>query len=330
VTSLFSCALGLLVTCSLVCEGSLAHAAEPSDPAAAEALFAQGRALLQRGDYGQACPMLQESYRLDPATGALLAVALCHEGQGKLASAWVEFMNVAALAHAEHNSEREQSARTRAEALGPRLSYLVLRVSPEVAALPGLVLLHDDVALRPAAWGTPIPVDPGRHVLSASAPGRKAWQTTISIVEPAQRGVVELTELMPLEVKAEGRAAPSPPPRRAERPPMTPLRLAGVGALGAGATALLFAAGASWRALSKNSNAKPNCTPSPCNSSGVQQRAAANEAANFATVGALAGGALVGAGVALFVLGKPSEARAKHARWSLGLTLAGAELRREF
>jgi hypothetical protein len=68
----------------------------------------------------------------------------------------------------------------------------------------------------------------------------------------------------------------------------------------------------------------------PCNSSGVQQRAAANEAANFATVGVIAGGALIGAGVTLFVLGKPRDDNASHARWSLGLTLAGAELRRQF
>jgi tetratricopeptide (TPR) repeat protein len=317
-----------LLVCSAVLDSARVLAAEPSDPAAAEALFAQGKELMQRGDYGQACPKLQESYRLDPATGALLALALCHESQGKLATAWSEFMNVAAMAHAERNLEREQQARRRAESLEPRLSYLVLRVGHAVAEIPGLVILHDGVALRPAAWGTPIPVDPGPHVLSASAPGRKPWETTLVIAEPAQRGVAEVSELSPLATSSEEPVEPAEAATGGAWS-MTPLRITGVGLAGAGLASLLFSAGASWRALSKDAAAKDNCTPS-CNPAGVYDRGAASEASKAATVGAIAGGVLVGTGVALFVLGKPKEHRANHAHWSLGVNLAGAELRHEF
>ena len=111
---------------------------------------------------------------------------------------------------------------------------------------------------------------------------------------------------------------------------MTPLRISGVALAGAGVASLLFSAGASWRALSKDADAKDNCTPGPCNPTGVYNRGAASEAAKAATIGAIAGGTLLGAGVALFFLGKPKEHRAHHAQWSLGVGFAGAELIRDF
>ena len=47
------------------------------DAIMAEALFREGRALMDAGNYDSACPKLAESYSQDPATGTLLALALC-------------------------------------------------------------------------------------------------------------------------------------------------------------------------------------------------------------------------------------------------------------
>src|SRR5690242_4971467 len=88
-------AAGIGVSCALVLSSGVAQAAEQRDAAAAEALFEEAKRLFEQGDHGAACPKFSESYRLDPATGALFALALCHERAGKIASAWVEFMETA-------------------------------------------------------------------------------------------------------------------------------------------------------------------------------------------------------------------------------------------
>ena len=70
-----------------------AAAAEPNaaDRAIAERLYDQGRKQLTEGNTAAACESFGESMRLDPGTGILLNLASCHETQGRLATAWVEF-----------------------------------------------------------------------------------------------------------------------------------------------------------------------------------------------------------------------------------------------
>src|SRR5688572_3592069 len=90
--------------------------------ATAEALFREGTALLDEKKFAEACPKLAESHRLDPATGTLLALAFCHEGEGRLASAWAEFAEVAGRAREEGRTDRELVAREHAANLEPRLA----------------------------------------------------------------------------------------------------------------------------------------------------------------------------------------------------------------
>jgi hypothetical protein len=306
--SLFTVAL------SLTLGTQVAFAAGAEDVAAAEALFVEGRTLLERKDYAEACPKLEESYRLDPATGALYALALCHEGQGKLATAWVEFMGVASRANAEQYAEREQSARARAAAIEPRLSFMIVRVAEKTAQLPGLVISRNGGVLRPAAWETSMPLDPGEYVLTATAPGRKAWTTTVAINDQPRREIVQIPELEP-EL-----ARPAAPARSSSRSSegaagagssenLSPLRITGIALGGAGAMGLGLALAASLRAIDKNADSAADCQENRCGIAGDRDRMAAREAADLASLSAIAGGVLLGAGAVLFVVGEaPPEA----------------------
>jgi hypothetical protein len=294
---------------ALVLAAGTARAAEPRDPAAAEALFEDARRLLEQGEYQAACPKFAESYRLDPATGVLFALALCHERSGKLALAWAEFIDVAGRANADHNTEREAAARERADALLPRLSFLVIQVDPATAGLPGLNLQHDGIALRPAAFGSALPVDPGRHLVRAEAPGHRPWEATLEVGSEPGRQVITVPALEPLP-PPRPRPTPAPPARaRApERPgllTLTPLRLGGIALGSAGVASLALGGAALVRALQEKSDADHECTARGCTLAGENGRSAAHEAATWATVGAVSGAALLGAGVVLYLVGQP-------------------------
>src|SRR5262245_20973343 len=82
---------------SLVVLGALASpraaaAQSSSDAAAARALFAEGRKLLDEGKFNEACPKFQESLRLKPGIGTRFNLADCWEKSGRTASAWGEFL----------------------------------------------------------------------------------------------------------------------------------------------------------------------------------------------------------------------------------------------
>jgi hypothetical protein len=184
-----------------------AAAEHASDPAVAEALFQEGKRLLERGDARTACPKLAESLRLERATGTLLALAMCHEVEGRLASAWAEYAEVIARAKKEGRIDREQAARQWERALEPRLSTVNIAVPAAVATIPGLRVQRDGVALEAPAWSTAVPIDPGPHAVAASAPGRIAWATTVVVGAVADHQTVTVP-LLALDERPAPDAAP--------------------------------------------------------------------------------------------------------------------------
>src|SRR5262249_23694305 len=107
---------------------TLAPPARAGDPATADALFNAAKALMARKKWGEACPKVAASYKLDPTLGTLLNLADCHEKQGLLAQAWSEWGAAGERAEREKDAARKAlCARRRAE-LEPRVPKLNIAV----------------------------------------------------------------------------------------------------------------------------------------------------------------------------------------------------------
>src|SRR4051812_5694810 len=108
----------------------VATRADVPNRAAADALFEQGKRLLASGETDTACAALAESQRLAPRPGTLLNLALCHEAQGRTATAAGEFRRAesfareAGAANPSLANQRERLASAHAAALEPILDHL--------------------------------------------------------------------------------------------------------------------------------------------------------------------------------------------------------------
>jgi tetratricopeptide (TPR) repeat protein len=171
--------------------------AEARDPAAAELLFRQGRAALQRGEYEEACSKLGESQRLDPAAGTLMNLATCEEKLGKIASAWQHFRE--AMDALPADDDRVPFAASRVQVLEGRLPYLTIRLAPK--APTNAEVARDGIPLGQASLAVALPVDPGEHVVTAGGKRYEKKSFRITIAEGERK---ELTV-------APGALLPDPP-----------------------------------------------------------------------------------------------------------------------
>ncbi len=148
--------------------------------AMAEALFKEGKKLQTEQRIPEACRKFESSYRIDPAPGTLLNLAMCHEQEGKLATAWGEFTESLQIAKKANRADRVKIARDHISAIEPLLSRFVVIV-PEDASKIGLVVEMDGVPLEEGAWGTAIPIDAGDHRAIARAPKHKNWEKLVTV-----------------------------------------------------------------------------------------------------------------------------------------------------
>lgn len=267
--------------------------------ASAQALFDQGRALMREGRYDEACPRLEESQRLDPGLGTQFNLAVCYEHIGRNASAWSLFLEVAALARQREQVERERVAREHASKLEPTLSRLRIEV-PEGARAEGLEVRRGDVPVGEAQWGVALPSDPGPVVVMARAKAKKSFQAEVIVGGDGGTYTLEVPVLedAPLEAKVEpglfeGLSTP--------RAVGLVVGAGGILALAAGATFGLLAMG-------QDAASDDNCDGNLCNEIGYEDRDQARTYGDVATGLFIAGGALVGGGAALWLVGDGPEA----------------------
>jgi hypothetical protein len=290
-----------LAAALVACACALVAVRAGADAPLAETLFQEAKTLMAESRFAEACPKLAESMRLDPGTGTLLALAVCHEGEGKTATAWAELVQVEAASVTDGREDRVTFARERLAALEPALSRLTVVVPPEVAALPGLRVTRNGEVLGQPAWGTATPIDPGEHVIEARATGRVPWSQTVSIGSGGDRRTIVVGPFLD---------QPETPQEEIETT-MSPLRVAGFVVGGLGLVSVAVGAYFGVQAIDKSGDAEERCTPELClDPEAVALNDEAEVAANVANVTIGLGAAALVAGIVLVIVGTDEPAAA--------------------
>jgi hypothetical protein len=297
-----------LATLTLMLSAPAGVFAQTSDKALAEQLFRTGQELMSQNRYAEACPKLAESQRLDPGTGTLLNLAVCHEKEGKLASAWSEYNDAATFARRDQRADRVQFAEQHIASLEPKLSRLIVQLAKGADA-PGLEIRLDGEVLGNAALGVAAPMDPGSHTVSVSAPGKLPWQTKVEI--PA--GPAEKTVSIPTLAKAPPGSVPGPANSAADTSSgksggkaqrIGAYALGGLGIVGLGVGSIF-----GLRAISKNKESnEQGCDRNMCPRDAAATRRSATDAGNVSTVMFIVGGAALAGGITLYLTAPRAQA----------------------
>lgn len=303
----------------------------PEDRSLATALFQKARTLVQDGNDAEACPLFEESQRLDPGGGTLLNLALCHERIGRTGSAWTELTEARGIARREADQERVALAEEHLEALRAKLSMLVVSV-PQPSRASGIVVLRDGRPMSESAWGIEAPVDPGHHRIEARAPGFASWSIEVDVPASPGSTPVEVPPLVaepkPLVV-APAPTQATPPPRPAPPPGgMSPLLGTGIALSAAGGATLVVGIATGVEAYAKrraSEHAAPTCTPG-CSAEAVHLNNQAKAFADASTATFVIGTALAATGITLVVVGTRSPSRSPNAALSLSFGAGSARL----
>lgn len=326
-----------LVGCLL---GVASAHAQGANVAAAEALFRDGKERMAAKDFARACPKLADSFRLDPATGTLLALALCHEREGKLASAWAEYAEAAARSKRESRADREKAAQDKVAGLEPKLSQLTIALAPGIAET-GIEVTRNGAAVGTGTLGSAVPVDGGSYAIEATAPRKKPWRGKVNVATSGDKQTLTIPRLeedpiaaidpkarkLPAIRPGDTSGVPAAPvvapaaPAAKEAPPAesshhfgwveTTFVAAGVVGLGIGTVFML-------QAIGKNEQSESGCDANNlCTPQATQDRLDARQYGQIATVSYIAGGALVATGVAIYLIGGANQANTERSSASL-------------
>lgn len=324
-----------------------ARSQSAEDKTAAEALYEEGKKLLGSKRFPEACARFEASQKLDPGVGTLLFLADCYESMGRTASAWSTFREAASAAKAAGQADRERVARERAGKLDGKLYQLTIS-APAAAQVPGLQIIRNDSPIKKEVWNVAVPVDPGSYKLTASAPGKVTWTTTIEVPSGTGGRTVEIPALADDPTAAPtatstptaaptvsntasvGPAASSAPTASAtgtvESPPpgMSTGRTAGVVIGVAGLVGVGVGAALGGVALSNFSQVKTACPNVACgDQAAVDLSKQTGVLADVSTVAFVAGGVLAAGGLVLFLVSGSSAPSSPPARAAWISPMAG-------
>ncbi|MEY4548678.1 MAG: hypothetical protein RL685_4873 [Pseudomonadota bacterium] len=276
-------------------------------------LFERGKSKWLEQQFEEAAALLTASQDQLAVPSTLALLADSYEQLGRLRSASEAFGRAALLAGERGNLALEHSARTREAALQPRIPQLEIRVPEPVPV--GLLVTLNGVEVPARHLNVPLAMDAGYYQLEARAPGFLPSLSSVRLTNDrvqlaGPRVVPVLLSALPSEpVVVAPAAKPQAVAADASRSRQQELGLW----LGAGGVAAAVTSGVVMLvAWSKYSDAERSCRQATGNShrcpkAAFDQRGDALQLAGVATGFGLAGAALVGTGLALYLTPESSS-----------------------
>ena len=316
-------AVGLAVAAAVL--STPAFAQEDADRATARALGQDGQAAIDAKDYKRAEDDFRRADSLVHAPTLLLGLARALVGEGKFVAAQEAYQRIiregVAPGAPEVFTRALDAAKTEVKDVAPKIGGMTIRVQATGGgAVPSVKVTLDDAPLSAASLGIRRLVDPGAHVVKATADGFKPGELKVTVPEG---GSAEA----PLSLDKDTGAGAAPPPVAPVTPPpdqqqpaqpapdqaqssggksILPWVAFGVGGVGLGlgvVTGVL--------ALGKHSTLSSECGGGSCPPSAQSDLDGYHTMGILSTVGFIVAGVGAAAGVTLlFVLPKGDSAPA--------------------
>lgn len=299
-----------------------------SDVATARKLTVEGYAALDQRDFARAENRFSRAEALFHAPTVSLGLARARAGLGRLVGAQEAYSRVVHTTVPADASpvlvKAIEDARKELDALTPRVPSIVIVVKG--SGTPKVTV--DGTEVSNAALGEQRPIDPGRHVVRAAAPGFVTSEATVTLAEGKTETVT--LELKPGEnppakeapapqappsggsvMTVSGGAAPGGDQGASHASPMGPI---GFAAIGIGAAGLVTGVATGVVGLQKQSDLLKHCPSGACPSNSTSQYG--TEVNTYQTmqavsaIGLAVGGALAVTGVILVATAPKGKAPA--------------------
>lgn len=282
--------------------GNPVRAQTPADLAAGRQLFGEALADEEHGRFAEALLKYKRVQAIRDTANVRYRIGSSLEHLGKIAQA-VDAYAAAVRIGTEGRSgptsgadaEMVRAAQARLDALGPKVAHVALRLPSPAPADAEITV--DGEPVPPQALAD-LPVDPGSHVVAATAKGARPFRAQINLPEGARVEVAILLEAIVVE--------PPPPPPPAEGPPYKT-----IGIVTGAAGGVLLIGGVIVLALRSSAigKLKDACPGGNCPADREQDLTATRDRAKIEGPVAIAllatGAAALGTGIALFALSNP-------------------------
>src|SRR5690349_19817648 len=199
----------------------------------ARAQFQQATELEQAGNWTAALQAFREVGQVRMTPQVRFHIAVCEENLGRLVAALGGYE--LALADADKvGPDFRGEVEENVTKLRARIPKLVIQRGAGASAA---AIELDGVAVGDSSVGVEVPLDPGPHAVTAKAPNRKPFESTVALKEQETTRLEVKLEEIPQEQLAIGSSAPPP-----EKPPskVVPYVIGGVGVAALIGSGVLF------------------------------------------------------------------------------------------